>query len=117
MEADTPEKAFLRARAARLAAEQQKSRKQIKRLQQSRRRLKKQNAQLKSVLKALTTQNILLKEQVTVLDSLGAANQQLLQRQFAKHAGHQASKHFTPELRAFALTLNFYSPRAYNYEH
>jgi hypothetical protein len=22
---------------------------------------------------------------------------------------------FTPELRAFALTLNFYSPRAYNY--
>jgi DNA transposase THAP9 len=24
-------------------------------------------------------------------------------------------KHFTPELRAFALTLNFYSPKAYNF--
>ncbi|XP_070388760.1 uncharacterized protein [Dermacentor albipictus] len=81
---DTPEKAFLRARAARLASQQQQSRKAIKRLQQSRRRLQKQNAELKSVLKTLTTQNILLREQVSVLDSLGAANQQLLQRQFSQ---------------------------------
>lgn len=27
----------------------------------------------------------------------------------------QKKKHFTPELRAFALTLNFYSPKAYNF--
>ncbi|KAK8772323.1 hypothetical protein V5799_024433, partial [Amblyomma americanum] len=35
---DTPEKAFLRARAAKFASERIKTRKQIKRLQQSRRR-------------------------------------------------------------------------------
>lgn len=104
----------MRARTARLASEQQRSRKAIKRLQQSKRRLKKQNAELKSVLKTLTKENILLREQVSVLDTLGAANQHLLKRQIAKQTGQHPRK-YSPELRAFALTLNFYSPRAYQY--
>lgn len=91
------------------------SQKAIKRLQQSRRRLRKQNSELKSVISALTRQNIILKEQAAVLESLGAANQQLLQRQTAKHTGQGVPTQYPPELRAFALTLNFYSPRAYNY--
>ncbi|XP_075740672.1 uncharacterized protein LOC119162970 [Rhipicephalus microplus] len=105
---DTPEKAFLRARTARLASEQQRSRKAIKKLQQFKRRLKKQNAELKSVLKTLTKENILLREQVSVLDTLGAANQHLLKRQIAKQTGQHLKK-YSPELRTFALTLNFFT--------
>lgn len=91
------------------------SRKSIKRLQQTRRRLQKKNAELKSVLSALTTENILLTEQVSVLDGLGKVNKHLLERQVGKHGGIGTPKQYSPELRTFALTLNFYSPRAYQY--
>ncbi|XP_075722812.1 uncharacterized protein LOC142765549 [Rhipicephalus microplus] len=75
---NTPEKAFLQARTARLASEQQRSWKATKNLQQFKRCLKKQNAEWKSVLKTLTKENIFLREQVSVLCTLDAANQHLL---------------------------------------
>lgn len=112
---DTPEKAYLRSRAAWLASLNVRSRRRIKRLQQTRRRLEKKNAQLQNVLTTLTEENILLKEQAAVLDSLGTANQHLLQRQVGKQSVASMPAAYSPELRTFALTLNFYSPRAYRY--
>ncbi|KAM7307079.1 uncharacterized protein ISCGN_010715 [Ixodes scapularis] len=89
--------------------------KAIKRLQQSKCRLTKRNTELKTVVSDLVKQNILLKEDGAVLQSFGAANQQLLQRQLAKHTGAPVPTQYSPELRAFALTLHFYSLRAYTY--
>jgi hypothetical protein len=43
------------------------------------------------------------------LDSVPDAMKNILKRQLTSK-----NAKFTPELRAFALTLNFYSPRAYN---
>ena len=42
-----------------------------------------------------------------------AANRYLLQRQLLKIQGKSLSKSYTPELRSFALNLNFLSPKAY----
>lgn len=57
----------------------------------------------------------MLKDQVAVLDTLGIANQHLPKKQISKRPGRDVPRQFSPELRAFALSLNFYSPQAYNY--
>lgn len=91
------------------------SKKRIKTLQQSQRRLKKKLAKMQDVIDDLTKNRILIDENVSILESLGKANKDLLRRQIAKKTGAPQPVTYSPELRAFALTLHFYSPRAYNY--
>lgn len=112
---DTSEEAFLRARVRWYTTQQTKSNKEIKRLRQKHRRLKKRSAEPKDVIKELTREKMFLEENAAVLESMGATNQQLLKRQVAKRTGGHVPKHYSRELRAFALTLHFYSPRAYEY--
>ncbi|XP_042149669.1 uncharacterized protein LOC121837878 [Ixodes scapularis] len=94
--AQTKKEAFLEARMRHFTEQHIKHSKAIKRLQQSKCRLTKRNTELKTV-------------------SFGAANQQLLQRQLVKHTGAPVPTQYSPELRAFALTLHFYSLHAYTY--
>lgn len=70
---------------------------------------------LKDVIRELTRQKILLEENAAVLDSLGATNQELLKRQVSKRTGRSLPTQYSPELRAFALTLHFNSLLAYTY--
>lgn len=112
---DTPEKAFLRSEVRRYANLQTASKKKIKTLQQSQRRLAQKVAHLQDVIKNLSENRILADEDVATLQSLGGSRKDLLMRQLARKSGAPLQTTYSPELRAFALTLHFYSPRAYRY--
>lgn len=64
---------------------------------------------------SLKQKNLLHPEQIDVLKNLGTFNEQLLKRQISRIKKTPVSKMYEPELRIFALTLHFYSPRAYMY--
>lgn len=112
---DTPEKAFLRSEVRRYANLQTSSKRKIKSLQQAQRRLKKKVAQLKDVIEDLKKNRIMLDDNASLLENLAGSNRDLLKRQLAKKTGMPLPIKYSPELRAFALTLHFYSPRAYSY--
>ncbi|RVE40646.1 hypothetical protein evm_014704 [Chilo suppressalis] len=90
--------------------------KKIKRLQSKTRYLKKEVASLKEILKKINEKALIDKEQKLILQNIGVANEELLRRQVSnKVKGKISRKPFSPEFRCFALTLNYYSPKAYNY--
>ncbi|XP_039311859.1 uncharacterized protein LOC113005537 isoform X1 [Solenopsis invicta] len=109
---DTPRKRMLRTV---LKNTRERYKKKVKILQQKQRRSTKRIATLKEILKSLKQKNLLNAEQVDVLKDLGMFNQQLLKRQISRIKKSPGSKMYEPELRMFALTLHFYSPRAYTY--
>jgi len=87
----------------------------IKILRQTIQRKNKRIAQMQSVLVSLRQKNFLSDEHLNVLETLGTFNQHLLKRQCAKSKKVPLKKKYSPELRHFALTLHYYSPRAYMY--
>lgn len=90
-------------------------RKRVKTLHQSKRRLVKKVADLVHVLKALRTKFAMPEEHLLLLENMSAMNKDLLKRVEAKGNSKAVPNKYSPELRKFALTLNFYSPRAYSY--
>ena len=91
------------------------SRKKIKVLLQARRRLRKRNAELKTIITDLRKQALISSNSVDILESCAGGIPDLLKRQKAKLQNQTLPTTYSPELRSFALTLHFYSPRAYNY--
>ena len=91
------------------------SKKKIKVLQQSRRRLLKKNADLQNVVTELRRKSLICEESINVLQNCAGGVSDLLKRQIAKHNGKPGVVKYSPQLRSFALTLNFYSPRAYRF--
>lgn len=85
-------------------------RKKIKLLQQTTRRLKKRNSSLRNIIKTLQNKNFLDEDNISVLKSVSGVNEELLSRQCAKVKGSPSPRKFGAALRAFAVTLNFYSP-------
>ncbi len=73
---------------------------------------------LKEVVTDLQSKNLVSDNCVSVLEKcLTGAPLQLMVRQLAKHKEIEKipEKAYPAELRAFALTLHFYSAKAYNY--
>lgn len=70
---------------------------------------------LSAVLKELKDKYLLDESGMSVLENIPGIRADLLQRQTAKASGQAVPRSYKPELRSFALTLHFYSPRAYNY--
>ena len=91
------------------------SRKKIKTLLQVKRRLIKRTAVLKSVIAELRQQAIVSSSCVDVLQSCASGIPDLLKRQQSKALKQPLESKYSPELRSFALTLHFYSPRANSY--
>ncbi|XP_049782835.1 THAP domain-containing protein 1-like [Schistocerca cancellata] len=90
-------------------------RKKVKVLQQSKRRLKKNVACLSTVMEELRKKHFVDEDSLSVIASIPGMHKQLLQRQAAKANCKSVPRTYSPELRSFALTLNFYSPQAYKY--
>ncbi|XP_066987476.1 THAP domain-containing protein 1-like [Macrobrachium rosenbergii] len=90
------------------------SKKKIKVLQQSKRRLVKRNSDLENVILELKRKRFISDESLGLLENCTCGVQDLIKRQTAKHS-NQPRPTYSPELRSFALTLNFYSPHAYRY--
>lgn len=85
--------------------------KKVKILQQNKRRLSRRNEVAEEIMKKLKEKKLLSEEGVEVLEATFSPEiQQLLSR-----AQEQQKGKYPPELRAFALTLHFYSPAAYEY--
>lgn len=108
-------KAFLKKEVKRIGNLNTISKKRIKALQQAQRRIKQKVAKLQNIISDLTSKKILLEEHAGCLENIAGANKDLLMRQVAKKEGASLPHQYSPELRTFALTLHFYSPRAYDY--
>ena len=88
------------------------ARKKIKLLNQARRRLRKKNSELENVINTLKESCSSGGEKAEVLKKCAGGITNILKR---KMAGGNNKKAYTHELRAFALTLHYYSPKAYNF--
>lgn len=111
----SPETATLKRKLELAEEKLVSSRKKIKTLLQAKRRLKKKNAELKSVLDELRQTKLLGDSSIDVLETCASGVSDLLKRQIQKHHNKSWKAQYSPELRCFALTLHFYSPKAYNY--
>ena len=106
---DTPRKRKLRKEIIRLKDVAKRRRLRCNALYATRRRLKKKIETLSQVLNELQEKRLITQEQVDLLESCGVSAKALIKRMIHK------GKQYSPELRTFALTLQFYSPKAYSY--
>lgn len=111
----SPSKTELKRKIDSLIDVIEKKNKKIKVLQQKSRRCKKRNTNLKSLLKELKDKSLMTSDDVFVLESVSKVNEEFLARQLASARNEPLPNSYSEELRAFALTLHFYSPRAYEY--
>lgn len=114
---NTPIKKRLYRRVIELTEKVVQKNRQIKNLKQKTYYLRKKIATLKSILKELEKKSLINSENVDILNKIGVTNKELVQRQIMKSNknGCIIRKKYSAELRTFALTLNFYSTKAYNY--
>jgi Transposase protein len=93
------------------------SKKHIKRLKESRRRQKQKCQSVRDVLRELQKKKLLSETNLEkLLESGSKVPAQLFQRLVdSKHKDVVSRKHYTPDLKRFAVTLQYYSNKAYNY--
>lgn len=106
---DTPRKKKLRRKLFQEVIRSQKKTKKIRVLTQSLKRQKKKVFSLKHLLLTLKNNNLIDTEKSQLLENMSSLNKQMLQRKLTKN------KKFSPELRKFVITLNFFSPKAYDF--
>lgn len=112
---DTPRKKALKKKLLEYAKRDSLKSKKIKLLQQKTWRQKKRICSLSGVIEDLTQKNVLLEEQgEAILQNFGH-NEDIIRRLFRKSTGKSNKREYSIEIRKFAITLNFYSPKAYNY--
>lgn len=109
---DSPEKCRLRQQIKKLKEEHTKK---VRGLQQNLRRRIDQVATLRDVLDTLQQKQLLTENQADLLHNVGGSNEELFKRLLKKQNNKSVSKQYEPQLRAFALTLHYYSPRVYDY--
>ncbi|KAF2892267.1 hypothetical protein ILUMI_13908, partial [Ignelater luminosus] len=86
-------------------------RKKCKILNEDKKKLEKQILSLKDLVEVLKQRRLLSdKASAAIMDSTPDSLKNILERQLVAR-----NAKFTPELRAFALTLHYYSPWAYNF--
>ncbi|KAL3199572.1 hypothetical protein MRX96_001334 [Rhipicephalus microplus] len=108
---DSPTKQFYKDKVLSSQEEITQLKKKVKTLQQTKRRLVKRNESAQEIIKEIREQKLLSEEGSHVFSSVFSDDiQQLLCR-----VGNEQKCKYPPELRAFALTLHFYSPAAYEY--
>ncbi|KAL4127488.1 hypothetical protein QTP88_011655 [Uroleucon formosanum] len=83
-------------------------------LRQSIAMLSKENKN-KSVIKVLKNKSLISEEQGMLLDSNFGKQRDLINNFCKKNAGRKVAKKYSLELRKFAVTLYFYSPKAYQF--
>lgn len=78
-------------------------------------RLQKQVHSLKTILKELRNKRLITLEESDILEHLDEGMRQIAKRERRKQKKLPVPRMYEPSLRQFALTLHFYSPKAYNY--
>lgn len=112
---DTPKRQFLKRGIHKLTSEIKIKNKELKVLKQTIRRQNKKIVSLKSIISKLQKENLINEEASNVLlDSFGK-HTHLISNWAKKNLGHKVPKKYSPEIRQFALSLHFFSCKAYNY--
>ncbi|KAJ6662099.1 hypothetical protein lerEdw1_012564 [Lerista edwardsae] len=114
---DTPREAELKRKLSARVDELLSSQKKVKHLQQARRRLIKKMGTLSNIIAELRNKNLMGMDSLFVLEKSGGGVADLVRRQINKQQGKILPVSYSAELRSFALTLHFYSPKAYCYVH
>ncbi|KYN50338.1 THAP domain-containing protein 9 [Cyphomyrmex costatus] len=92
----------------------EKYKRKIKILQQKERRNKEKI--INELLKSLKKKCYLQENELNIIGNISKCNKgDLFKRLLKKSSNKSIPKTYTPELRSFALTLNYYSPKAYTY--
>lgn len=88
--------------------------KRIKLLRQKCRRLKQKVHDFQGIIDELKKQNFVSHESAILLEEC-AGSPEFLSRQILKHRGEPCPRTYGEDIRKFALTLNFLSPKAYRF--
>jgi len=112
---DTPRRRFLKRGIQALKGELAIKDMKLKTVRQTVRRQKKKIASMKTIITKLQNEN-LINEDVgfTLLESFGN-KQDLIINWAKKNMGKKVPKKYSPSVRQFALSLHFFSVRAYEY--
>jgi len=78
-------------------------------------KMKEKHLALKNMIKNLQKRNLITEDDSNVLQNLQKGIKELVKRQIKKQQCLPVSKTYNASMRQFALTLHYYSPRAYNY--
>lgn len=89
--------------------------KKLRAFQQKLRRSTDQVTSLKHVLRVLKEKHLLNETQADVTNTLGGSKSAMFKRFIKKQTNQPVPKQYEAALRSFALTLHYYSPRAYEY--
>ena len=89
--------------------------KQLKVSKQANRRALRKISGIQNLLNELKQKEIISEEIHNVLEKSKGCSAELFDRQLRQLNKSKLPKKFSPQLRMFALTLNFFSPKAYNY--
>lgn len=112
---DTPRRKFLKQGIHKLSDQLVVKNNKLKILQQNLRRKEKKIASLKTIIQQLKKQNLITEDSYDILlDSFGK-HKDLITNWSNKNTNKKVPKKFSPAVRQFALSLNFLSPKAYNY--
>lgn len=111
---DTPRKMKLKRQLAGFKYTLYRHKLLLKSLREKNRRQNKKICTLQTVLHDLKEKSLLNEENAEVLKKLNLTSKELCCRQLRNKKSSTKTK-YSPALRTFALTLNYYSPKAYNY--
>lgn len=113
---DDDDSASLKRKLDLLSQRYEMVKKKLRRLQKKNRQKDKKIANLEAVIQDLKSKNFMYEGNLDTLSKETSTNMEFLAHQLTKHLGKSLEKQqYSPELRAFALTLHYLSPRAYNY--
>lgn len=115
MPCESPTKLQMKRKLATLELKNDENRKKIKLLHQSKRRLKKKVTNLKEIMKSIKKSKVMQDDSFEILNSVAACSEEFLYRQMCKKTSLKLPTKYSPQLRRFALTLHYLSPRAYRY--
>jgi len=112
---DTPRRIFLKRGIRELSQQMLIKNKKLKSLQQTIRRKNKKIANMRTIINDLRNRNLIDEDvSVTLLESFGM-NQDLITNWTMKNLGKQIPNKYSPAIRQFALSLHFFSVKAYQY--
>lgn len=92
-----------------------KKKNQLKTLQQRARRYNKKNCVLQNIIGELKKRSLLAYEYADMLANLSKTSYALYKRQLLKSTNPKLVKMYDERLRGFSITLNFLSPKAYDF--
>ena len=111
----TPRKKFLRESLRQTESKLKIAQSKIKTLQKKVKRTEKRTANWQTIFSELRKKKYLEDNEVEILTHLSKSNADLLKRQLQESRDKYIPRTYSPDLRSFALTLHYYSPRAYTY--